>query len=378
MMENNQNRVSVLALAAEAFGGRGGIAQSTRDLMLALSRMPEIASIDILPRFQTEPLEPLPPGIHQHPAIGSRLRYSLGVIRLAVKLRPRIVYCGHAFMAPLAHLVARIARARIVSHVHGLEVWEPLASTKQRALAASDLILCVSSYTADKVVEVTEADPIRCKVIYNTIDERFTLGDRARARKRLEVSPDSIVISTVSRLDPRQRHKGHDRVIPLLRHLSDDFPKLVYLVAGTGGDRARLEALALSTGAAEIVRFLGFVADEDLPDLYRASDLYVMPSHGEGFGIAFVEAMACGTPALGLDIGGAGDALRDGELGRAVTEEDFPDALRASLAALPIDRLGLSERTLAAFGWPSFTARLAEAMASLLTEPPTTRKALLR
>jgi hypothetical protein len=59
----------------------------------------------------------------------------------------------------------------------------------------------------------------------------------------------------------------------------------------------------------ERVRFLGAVAEGDLPDLYRAADVFVMPSTGEGFGIAFIEAMACGTSAVGLSAKGDRDAL---------------------------------------------------------------------
>ncbi|WP_169796025.1 glycosyltransferase family 4 protein [Ruegeria marisrubri] len=366
-MQNSQSEVRVLALAAEAFGASGGIAQSTRDLMLALSNMPEVDGVDILPRLQPDPATKLPAGIRQFSACKSRLAYAIRAIWLAATLRPQVVYCGHAFMAPLAYLCARLAGAYLVSHVHGLEVWQPLTAIKRRALAASDLILCVSRYTEKKVIEVTGADPSRCKVIFNTYDERFTPGDKIAAREKFKIPREATVLSTVSRLDPQQRHKGHDRVIPLLKNLTQDYPNLVYLIAGKGGDRARLEELARNSGSGDIVRFLGFVADDDLPDLYRASDIYTMPSHGEGFGIAFVEAMACGTLALGLNVGGAGDALRDGELGLAVTEENFPDTLRVALARLPVDHTDLSERTRAAFGRPRFAARVEEAVAPLFS-----------
>lgn len=335
--------------------------------MAALSDIPSIGSIHVLPRLQAEPVTRLPNGIQQFPAVASRVKYSLRALWLAIRLRPGIVYCGHAFMAPLAVRVARLAGARLLLHVHGLEVWEPLPLSTRRALASSDLILCVSNHTAAKVVGVTGADPKRCKVIFNTFDDRFRPGDRILARNRFGLSSEAMVLSTVSRLDPRQRHKGHDRVIPLLKSLSEDFPQLVYLIAGTGEDRARLEAMASDTGAGDIVRFLGFVADEDLPDLYRASDLYVMPSHGEGFGIAFVEAMACGTPALGLNVGGAGCALRDGDLGRAVSEEAFPAALRAALSAPPTNRAELAALTRAMFGRTAFAVSLAAATAPLRT-----------
>ncbi|MEM6477772.1 MAG: glycosyltransferase family 4 protein [Pseudomonadota bacterium] len=357
----------VLALATEAFGGRGGIAQSTRDLLTALAALPGVAEIKILPRLRHEPVARLPERIDQGQPKSSRLAYAAGALALALKWRPQIIYCGHAFMAPLAQSIAQAVRARFICHVHGLEVWEPLSGLKRRALAAADLILCVSHYTADKVTEITGAQPERCKVVYNTVSARFVPGDKKAARARLGIAADAVLLSTVSRLDARQRHKGHDRVIPLLPELAKENPSLIYFVAGTGDDRARLEALAHETGAADIVRFGGFISDDDLPDLYRASDLYVMPSHGEGFGIAFVEAMACGTPAIGLDIGGAPDALRDGELGRAVNESALAGAISAALREQdPLAAASLAQKTRATFGAPAFTARLKGAVLPLL------------
>ena len=363
------NQVSVLALTAEAFGGRGGIAQSTRDLLLAMSEMPQIGRIDVLPRLQPELVGDLPRGIYQLPPIKSRTLYTLCALWLAVINKPQIVYCGHAFMAPTAWLAARVAGASLITHVHGLEVWEPMSWTKRRTLAFSNVVLCVSKYTLDKVVEVTKVDVNRCSLTFNTVNERFFPGDRSAARQKLGIKNDAVVISTVSRLDPSQRHKGHEKVIRLLRGLAMYHANLTYLVVGTGEDRGRLEALAFSEGVAEMVRFCGFVSDEDLPDVYRASDLYVMPSHGEGFGIVFVEAMACGTPALGLDLGGAGDALRNGKLGHAVAEADFPAALHDLLLRSSDDPYVLSNDTRAVFGKSELSFRLSKAISSLLTRP---------
>ncbi|ROT99090.1 glycosyltransferase family 4 protein [Histidinibacterium lentulum] len=357
--------MKIVALAAEAWGGRGGIAQSTRDLLGVWVEQPGIAKIEVLPRLAAEATPALPAGIVQHPPSMGRLTYMRRALWLTATRQPDIVYCGHAFMAPLAQLAARAVGAKLVAHVHGLEVWQPLSPAARRGLAGADRVLCVSRHTVSKVVEIAGVDPSRCTAIFNTVDDRFVPGDRAAARARFDLPADATVLSTVARLDPRQRHKGHDRVIPLLADLARDVPGLTYLVAGTGSDLDRLEALARKTGAEGIVRFLGFVGDEALPDLYRASDLYVMPSHGEGFGIAFVEAMCCGTPALGLDAGGAGDGLRDGELGRAVPEAEFPAALRAAVLAPASDCADLAARTRAAFGRPAFAARLVQAIAPL-------------
>ncbi|MEM9250435.1 MAG: glycosyltransferase family 4 protein [Pseudomonadota bacterium] len=373
------NRASVLALVAEAYGGHGGIAQSTRDLLEALRVLPRVGAVHCLPRHVRANAEP-PAGITQGPPCASRWAFSRRALRTALADSPDLVYCGHAFMAPLAWLIARMQGARLVVHLHGLELWEPLGPSVKAALASADRLLCVSRHTVEMAVQRCGVDPARCAVVYNTFHTRFFPaldGHYQRAaRQRLDLAPEARVLSTVSRLDPRQRHKGHDRVIPRLGVLAKQHPGLVYLIAGTGGDEARLRTLVQETDAEDIVRFLGSVPAEDLPDVYRASDLFVMPSHGEGFGIAFLEAMACGTPALGLDVGGAGDALCDGTLGRAVREADFPAALGDALnGAMPMRGVPLALRTRAHFGASMFRARVAEAITPLLSSPVQARKA---
>src|SRR4029078_2443197 len=93
---------------------------------------------------------------------------------------------------------------------------------------------------------------------------------------------------------------GHDLVIEALPHLVAAVHDVVYVVVGGGDDVGRLKTISLGLGVADRVRFLGEAGHETLVDAYRMADLFVMPSTGEGFGIAFIEAMACGTAGLGL------------------------------------------------------------------------------
>src|SRR5207247_3952774 len=94
-----------------------------------------------------------------------------------------------------------------------------------------------------------------------------------------------------------------------------------YAVAGGGPERESLEKLAHKLGVADRVRFLGQVSERDLPALYNLATVYVGASRRgerigvEGFGIALVEASACGVPVVGGDSGGVPDAVRDGETG---------------------------------------------------------------
>jgi phosphatidylinositol alpha-1,6-mannosyltransferase len=201
--------------------------------------------------------------------------------------------------------------------------------------------------------------PERVLVLNNTVQSRFTPGDRLAARTKFGLG-DEFVLLTVGRLDARERYKGHDRVIaalPLLHHREGR--QIVYHIAGDGDDRVRLEAAAKTAGVAERVRFLGQVPAADLPDLYRSADLFVLPSHGEGFGIAFLEATASGTPALGLAAGGAPDALGDGALGTLVgCVGALPEALQVAIAAPRPDAAMLSDATASKFGALGFQERI--------------------
>jgi phosphatidylinositol alpha-1,6-mannosyltransferase len=181
------------------------------------------------------------------------------------------------------------------------------------------------------------------------------------------VQDSEFVILSVGRLDTQQRHKGHDRIISQLAQLTSPSGKrLCYFVAGDGDDRGRLEELARENQVSDRVRFLGFVERSCLPDLYRASDLFALPSTGEGFGIVFLEAMACGTPAIGLKVGGAADPLADGELGWCVEADAFPEALQSAVSSPPPRHCQvLSQEIHERFGRRRFRERILEIFSSL-------------
>ena len=295
----------VLALVTDAWGGRGGIAQYNRDFLGAIA---PAATLRILPRHAPDPVTGLPVGATQAPPRARRWRYVVAAALDTLRHRPEIVFCGHLYMAPLAALIARLCGARLVVQTHGIEAWPRPSRAVRWATERADLVLAVSRYTRAQVLCWASIEPERVSVLPNTVSERFTPGDRVAARQRFDLG-DQRVLLTVGRLAASERYKGHDRVIEALPSMIAAGHDVLYLVAGEGDDRARLESLACTAGMGERVRFLGAVAEGDLPDLYRAADVFVMPSTGEGFGIAFLEAMACGTPAVGLGAKGDADAL---------------------------------------------------------------------
>lgn len=175
---------------------------------------------------------------------------------------------------------------------------------------SADQIIAVSDHTREQLRDLYRFDDAKLEMVPPGIDtDRFRpVDNRHPAVNR---SRQSILV--LSRLDPR---KGIDKAIRAFARLNRSDAEL--LIAGTGRLESRLKELASDLNVRENVRFLGFVSDEELPALYSSVDLFVLPSEYEGFGIVFMEAMACGTPVIGTDVGGVPTAIDDGETGYIV------------------------------------------------------------
>ncbi|MHB2169133.1 glycosyltransferase family 4 protein [Alsobacter sp. R-9] len=324
------SRPCILALVTEAFGGKGGIARYNRDLLAAWA---EQADIHILPRSAGEQ-ELLPAGVSQTFPSRGRLGYAIRAAMDTVRVRPSTVFCGHLYMAPLAWALARLTGAKFVLQVHGIDAWTSPGALRRFACEQADWILSVSRYTRSRLLTWAAIEPNRVIVLPNTVDGRYRPGDRGAARARFGFGDGPVVVS-VGRLDARERYKGQDAIIASLPDLLKHHPDLVYAIAGEGDDRPRLDSLAASLGVSGAVLFLGAVPDDALADFYRAADLFALPSTGEGFGIVFLEAMACGTPALGLAEAGAVDALAEGRLGETCHGNELALRLNDILLRLP-------------------------------------------
>jgi glycosyltransferase involved in cell wall biosynthesis len=359
--------LTMLALVPDAFGGRGGIAQYSRDFLSALVEIGAASSILVLPRYAPDPVVP-PSGINQATPRASRFSYSVTALCAGLWHRVDVVFCGHLYMAPLAALIARLKRAKLIIQTHGIEAWTRPSRLCQAAVDAADLVLCPSRYTRSRILGWSAVTPERILVLPSTVDERFSPGNGSAVREAWGLQGRRVLL-TVGRMDAHERYKGHDRVIAAIPHLVGRGHDVVYVVIGEGDDQPRLAALANESGVGNRVRFMGAVGRQTVIDAYRAADLFLMPSTGEGFGIAFLEAMASGTPALGLAAGGACDALADGELGMAVAEDDLLVAIERALGDARSDPKGLASATRSRFGRKPFAASVRRVM-DRLTEAP--------
>ena len=349
----------MLALLTDAFGGDGGIAQYNRDFLSAFSNSSRHNSVVVLPLVPGKVVTDMAPEIKQNRPEPNRLRYMLRSLGILIKEGPfDVIFCGHLHIAPLAAFLSRAIRMPMWLQLHGIEAWKKPSVFRCRAAEQAALVTAVSRYTRRQFLGWAKISPHRVKVLPNTVGGRFAPGSKAAYlvdRYHLE---GKTVLLSVGRLSSSERYKGHDKVISVLVNILEKEPDMVYIIAGDGNDRPRLEAMTREKGLEKAVRFVGRVKDHELPDLYRTADLFVMPSSGEGFGIVFLEAMACGVPVVGGVEGGVVDPLQDGMLGMAVPESKLVAAIENALVKSKESRDELSGAVENYFGKANFAKHI--------------------
>jgi len=129
-------------------------------------------------------------------------------------------------------------------------------------------------------------------------------------RRKFGIPEQSFVVMTSRRLIPRT---GVDILIKAFAAAKSETGKdMKLLIVGSGILLEELKTLSSSLGMAKDIIFTGFVDEKDLPSYYQTADLFIMPTKElEGFGLSTVEAMACGIPAVGTDVGGTPEILRE-------------------------------------------------------------------
>ena len=243
---------------------------------------------------------------------------------------------------PLVHTMHTMARVKNLNLAEG-EVPEPMIRVQgeTQVVAAAQALIANTDAEAASLVSLYDACPDIVHVVSPGVDlYTFTPGTgRAAARSDVALPQDSLVVSFVGRIQP---HKGPEVLIratselvkhsPLLRH-----KLIVNIIGGASGANTqevdRLKELSTWLGIDDVVRFAPPVARKDLPQWYRASDLVVVPSYSESFGLVALEAQACGTPVVATAVGGLRTAVADGISGVLVDGHD-PKAWSSVIARL--------------------------------------------
>jgi len=169
----------------------------------------------------------------------------------------------------------------------------------RRFAHAADALLANGSYGAARLAAGYRRDAV---VLPHGVD--FPDADEssvAAIRARYHLPADAPVILTVNQLHPRKRIDLFIRAVAALRQAH---PTIIGCVVGRGGDETRLRGEAARCGVADAIRFAGFVADDDLPTIYRSATAYLHTGRDETFGLSVLEAAWSGLPVVTVDEGG--------------------------------------------------------------------------
>ncbi len=236
-----------------------------------------------------------------------------------------------SFFFPDGPVAQRLSKALGIPYsikARGADIhyWGTQRSTRKMVREAGDHaagLLAVSDAMRRSMARMgMDADKIR--VHYTGVDlDTFELSDRAAAKEALDFS--GPVVLCVGALIPRKGQELLVRALPAL-------PDVTLLLAGQGQYRRTLENLALELGVERRVGFLGSVPHHKLPRIFAAADVMALPSASEGLANAWVEALACGTPIIISDVGGARELLDRPEAGQIVDRD--PQAIATAIRAI--------------------------------------------
>ncbi|MDH6079404.1 glycosyltransferase [Chrysosporum ovalisporum ANA283AFssAo] len=295
--------------------------------------------------------------------------FAIQLLTRAILQRPDLIISTHLNFTPAAHQLKRLLGIPYWTVAHGVDAWNIDNPKLQQALHHCHGILAVSQYTGDRLIKEQSLNSEKISILHNT----FNPGQFQPAAKpaylltRHQLTPEQPVILTVGRLSASEQYKGYDQMIRAMVKIRSVIPNAHYMIVGKGDDQPRIEQLISQLQLQNCVTLGGFVPDDELCDYYNLCDVFAMPSKGEGFGIVYLEALACGKPVVGGNQDAAIDALCHGKLGALVNPDDIDDIAQTIIQILQrryahdlmYQPLALRQATINIFGFERFQKTLA-------------------
>jgi glycosyltransferase involved in cell wall biosynthesis len=185
--------------------------------------------------------------------------------------------------------------------------WDFIVNLEREALAGADRIIAVSNRTKEQLVRMG-ADIGKIRVIYNAVDyTKFEIRNGNGNGPYEHRKKGKKIVLFLGRLSEQ---KGPVQFLYAAKRVLEKQKNVVFLVAGTGDMLPLLINLTIQLGIMDDVIFLGYISDEDQRRIYAMSDLYVMPSTSEPFGITALEAMSAGVPVIISKTSGVGEIVK--------------------------------------------------------------------
>ncbi|HWD90017.1 MAG TPA: glycosyltransferase family 4 protein [Mucilaginibacter sp.] len=267
-----------------------------------------------------------------------RSKFRMGMKTLSTATKADVVILSHINLALIGMVIKMLKpKCSLWLVAHGIEVWRPLSFAKRTFLKRyCDKVICVSAFTKSQMFKWHQLDGEKCVVLNNAIDPFIRQPDEFEKPdylvNRYNLGPANKIIFTLTRLASSEQYKGYEQVIKAVGRLKLRFPGIKYILSGQydAMEEMRIRDLIRACDVEDEVILTGFLDENELVDHFLLADLFVLPSKKEGFGIVFIEALACGLPVICGNADGSVDAIRNGELGIAINV-DSPDELERTI-----------------------------------------------
>jgi len=217
----------------------------------------------------------------------------------------------------------------------GIGEYEPelRVESEREVISSVDRIIASTTMETESLVKRYGASQERITVIPCGVNlDLFKPVDKEIARRELGLDHQKAILF-VGRIDPL---KGLEQLLTAMTYMEGEKPPLLMIVGGDGHSRMQvqeLKRLAEELNARDRVKFVGAVAQSQLPLFYSAADVCAIPSYYESFGMVALESLACGTPVVANNVGGMKNIIRSNEMGRIIGDNS-PQSLASEIAEL--------------------------------------------
>ena len=308
-----------------------------------------------------------------------KIIFAINAFRQVLQFKPEFVLCGHINISFPCMLLNIIFRIPYFTVAHGVEAWQ-LKGIRKLGVKYSRGILSVSRFTRSKILSQLPDYPHRAiSILHNTFDEeRFNPQPKsAYLMERWKINPDDRIILTVARLSKREQYKGYDALILAMKEIIKEIPHAKYIIVGSGSDEDRIRGLIRDNHLEGRVILTGFIPHEEIADYYNLCDVFAMPSKAEGFGIVFLEALACGKPVIAGNKDGSSEVVSNAGLGIRVDPDNHKEIKEALVEILKKKASGklsdgayLRQYARDNFGFNVFKERVSEIIHTNVVAPP--------
>lgn len=266
--------------------------------------------------------------------LASKVRFVLETLQALLFFRPDYLVCGHLYFSPLALIANTLLGLRYSLSLYGIEAIRIDKPMHRKAVWRADRVIVISEYTKQLVTRQFPLEPEKLFMLISSVDEErcYLLPDREKLKAKYGLEGHPVVL-TLSRLSSGEE-KGQHRVLAAMPEVLKRYPEARYVVAGPGTDERMDKVLADHPGLERSLVRTGPASEEQKLELYNLCDVFILPSKNEGFGIVFIEALACGAQVIASDAYGCREGLRDGKLGALVDPDDPVSISREILNAL--------------------------------------------